>query len=179
MSDEKTPGRAFYDAASEVAADFTDCTDLDLVSGWDALDDEHQAALEAGAQRVLKDGYPNTTRQLADRDQLERDRVADLTASANAAASILDEIHQARRENERLAADIGDLAAQLIAWPTCPDGCGCRLGTEDADARDCACDGPCCMECRENGYPDKPSYRDIAVAAECEQWAADTKASQQ
>lgn len=26
----------------------------------------------------------------------------------------------------------------------CPAGCGCRLWTEDADARDCGCDGPCC-----------------------------------
>lgn len=29
-------------------------------------------------------------------------------------------------------------------WPLCPNGCGCRLGSEDADARDCACDGLCC-----------------------------------
>lgn len=26
----------------------------------------------------------------------------------------------------------------------CPAGCGCRIWTEDADVRDCACDGPCC-----------------------------------
>lgn len=25
----------------------------------------------------------------------------------------------------------------------CPEGCGCRLGTQDADARECGCDGPC------------------------------------
>jgi hypothetical protein len=25
----------------------------------------------------------------------------------------------------------------------CPEGCGCRLGTEDADARECGCDGLC------------------------------------
>ena len=58
----------------------------------------------------------------------------------------------------------GLLAVEGI-WPECPDGCGCRLGSEDADARDCGCDGPCTMECRENGYPDAPSYRDIAVQA--------------
>lgn len=52
----------------------------------------------------------------------------------------------------------------LDRWPRCPDGCGCRLGTEDADARECACAGPCCTQCRENGYPDAPSYRDTAIA---------------
>lgn len=26
----------------------------------------------------------------------------------------------------------------------CPAGCGCRLGTDDADARECGCDGGCC-----------------------------------
>lgn len=25
----------------------------------------------------------------------------------------------------------------------CPVGCGCRLGTDDADRRECGCDGPC------------------------------------
>jgi len=48
-------------------------------------------------------------------------------------------------------------------WPRCPDGCGCRIGTDDADSRDCGCDGPCTAECRENGYPDALSYRDAAV----------------
>ena len=28
--------------------------------------------------------------------------------------------------------------------PLCPGGCGCRLGTDDADARECGCDGGCC-----------------------------------
>jgi hypothetical protein len=26
----------------------------------------------------------------------------------------------------------------------CEEGCGCRYGTEDADVRECGCDGPCC-----------------------------------
>lgn len=25
----------------------------------------------------------------------------------------------------------------------CEHGCGCRYGTDDPDALDCACDGPC------------------------------------
>ena len=28
----------------------------------------------------------------------------------------------------------------------CPGGCGCRLGTDDADRRECGCDGGCCDE---------------------------------
>lgn len=28
--------------------------------------------------------------------------------------------------------------------PPCPGGCGCRLGTDDADAGECGCDGGCC-----------------------------------
>lgn len=50
-----------------------------------------------------------------------------------------------------------------LVWPEyCPYGCGCQLGTDDADRRDCACDGPCCYECRENGYPDLPSWREMS-----------------
>jgi hypothetical protein len=28
----------------------------------------------------------------------------------------------------------------------CPGGCGCRLGTDDADRRECGCDEGCCGE---------------------------------
>lgn len=28
--------------------------------------------------------------------------------------------------------------------PLCPGGCGCQLGTGDADRRECGCDGGCC-----------------------------------
>ena len=28
----------------------------------------------------------------------------------------------------------------------CPAGCGCRLGTADADRHECACAGPCCFD---------------------------------
>lgn len=50
-------------------------------------------------------------------------------------------------------------AEQMKGWPVCPNGCGCRMNTEDAEVKDCACAGPCVMECQENGYPDVPSYR--------------------
>lgn len=35
-------------------------------------------------------------------------------------------------------------AVDAALWPLCPNGCGCRLGTQDADQKDCACDGLCC-----------------------------------
>jgi hypothetical protein len=69
------------------------------------------------------------------------------------------------RERDQLRAELDAAPPLFSAWPKCPDGCGCRLGTEDADARECGCDGPCTTECQENGYPDKPSYRDLAVTA--------------
>lgn len=31
-----------------------------------------------------------------------------------------------------------------FAEQLCPEGCGCRVGTEDADRFECGCDGPCC-----------------------------------
>lgn len=68
-------------------------------------------------------------------------------------------------ERDKLKLDLSGSETIAAAWPKCPDGCGCRLGTEDPDAQECGCHGPCTMECRENGYPDAPSYRDLAVAA--------------
>lgn len=53
-----------------------------------------------------------------------------------------------RKELVMLRADLADAEAKLANanWPLCPNGCGCRLGTEDAEARDCACDGLCCYD---------------------------------
>jgi len=31
-----------------------------------------------------------------------------------------------------------------VEHPPCPGGCGCRLGTDDADRFECGCDGGCC-----------------------------------
>lgn len=47
------------------------------------------------------------------------------------------------------APDGGALAVVILAHlhghddAMCPDGCGCRLGTDDADARECGCGGLC------------------------------------
>ena len=50
--------------------------------------------------------------------------------------------------------DVGSRAGFTAGWqaavtsasgrPLCPGGCGCRLGTDDADRRECGCDGGCC-----------------------------------
>jgi hypothetical protein len=34
----------------------------------------------------------------------------------------------------------------MTLLPMCPEGCGCRLGTDDPDARECGCDGLCTAE---------------------------------
>jgi len=57
---------------------------------------------------------------------------------------------------ERDPADAGSMAGFVAGfraavaasggWPLCPNGCGCRLGSEDAEAADCACDGLCCYD---------------------------------
>ena len=33
----------------------------------------------------------------------------------------------------------------------CPERCGCRLNTDDADRLDCACGGPCCFDEEDSG----------------------------
>lgn len=42
----------------------------------------------------------------------------------------------------------------------CEYGCGCRYGTEDPDARECACDGPCTMADHESWHPDEYNTHD-------------------
>lgn len=65
--------------------------------------------------------------------------------SHEAALALLDETDKAHREGVRamtegLAYEPGlDTAGGL-----CPGGCGCRLGTDDADRFECGCDEGCC-----------------------------------
>jgi len=49
---------------------------------------------------------------------------------------------------EEIAEAAGEeLAERLHQQRTlCPNDCGCRYQTDDADAHDCGCDGPCCMD---------------------------------
>lgn len=80
------------------------------------------------------------------------------------------ELESLRASNARLAKELEDAREHIehletearTKWPTCPD-CSCRLGTDDPDRLECGCAGPCGTECKENGYPQAPSYRDIAV----------------
>jgi hypothetical protein len=58
-------------------------------------------------------------------------------ASAQAVAGPLE------AEIKRLRADLADAEAEIGRWPRCPAGCRCRVGTDDADALECGCDGPC------------------------------------
>lgn len=114
----------------------------------------------------------------------ERDAVyaqckADVEAARAEAASLREQLDRAesdvsdyrdaltamQRERDAALADVASAEEyQAARWPRCPDGCGCRMDGQHADVRDCGCDGPCTMECAENGYPDAPSYRDQARA---------------
>jgi hypothetical protein len=85
----------------------------------------------------------------------------DLADYRDALCAMQRERDEARAENAELTEQ---LALDMNNWPKCPD-CECRLGLGDADRQECGCTGPCTMECRENGYPDAMSYRDLAVAA--------------
>lgn len=38
----------------------------------------------------------------------------------------------------------GPLYSDGSVIPYCPGGCGCVLGTDDADRFECGCDGGCC-----------------------------------
>lgn len=56
------------------------------------------------------------------------------------------------RADRRADLDAGELGSGLtdadhydrIAGTLCPGGCGCRLGTDDADRFECGCDEGCC-----------------------------------
>jgi hypothetical protein len=118
---EKTatsPGRTYYDAY--IAAhpylngDYIQ-TDEPMYVPYDELADENSAAMEAGAQAVLKAGYPNTAKKLAERDQqaarigeLETDlhvAQARLEGSRARAAGLQAELAAAHTESIRLAAE--------------------------------------------------------------------------
>jgi hypothetical protein len=55
--------------------------------------------------------------------------------------SIPEDLDMAPQLAEAIGRHIAESAE--LAWPVCPEGCGCRLGTDNADARECGCDGPC------------------------------------
>jgi len=50
----------------------------------------------------------------------------------------------------------------------CPMGCGCRVGSADADAADCACNGPCCWDDLREWAEDNPAAYASLTTAELE-----------
>lgn len=52
-------------------------------------------------------------------------------------------------DGDAICAECADSDAEY-----CPNGCGCRKGTDDSDRMDCACDGPCCMDLDWGPGPD-------------------------
>ena len=118
--------------------------------------------------RTLSDGNGGT-------EEIEYE----LTAGAGVGNPLLDASARvggkslyARASVTGLCADLFDeLTARLRPAPElCPAGCGCRMNVNEGDplhpdARECGCEGPCNMECLENGYPDAPSFRAIMPRA--------------
>lgn len=91
---------------------------------------------------------------------------------------------EASRELVMLRADLADAEAEILRWPRCPAGCRCRVGTSDADALECGCDGPCTtgwdapeLAEREPDKGDVLGKRFFHLASEFENEAANLKAA--
>jgi hypothetical protein len=76
------------------------------------------------------------------RKQIEAGAAA-VAATAIARLDQPGQLADAMTENVRLRKDLADAEAEIGRWPRCPAGCRCRVGTDDADALECGCDGPC------------------------------------
>jgi len=185
-----TPGQAAYEAHAAMVVPRPwrwDQLDDKLRAAWEAAaqaaiavasepDDYEPGSVVIGpGERVIAD-FPvadaaELVRVTAERDALlarlgPASEGRGLTAQ-DVVRGLLDDVTEARAQLADAAAENAELTAQLALdmdnWPKCPDDCGCRLGLGDADRQECGCTGPCTMECRENGYPDAKSYRDLAV----------------
>lgn len=173
LAAEATPGRAACDAFwAAMGAGPDGEQPPDAAWNW-AHEANARNAWEAAAQAASRPALAECARLIAELAEGDADlsrtmaaHAADVTRLASAQG------HRERLNREAVAlnrelltarADLADAQELLARWPKCPDGCGCRLGTDDPDARECGCDGPCTAECRENGYPDALSYRDMAV----------------
>lgn len=72
-----------------------------------------------------------------------------IAGTAAGALADVDRLRLPQSETELAAAmavlqrDLADAEAEIARWPRCPSGCRCRVGTDDADALECGCDGPC------------------------------------
>lgn len=136
MSEEKTPGQVAYEARHVAkgrrmgADDATPDSEILAVIafGWDELPAGMQADEEAGARAaVTADPEVRAFHRLVA-------EIAGYAVGAGMAHGALGEIQGKAR-----ALLFGDTPVS----GRCPEGCGCRLGTHDADRRECGCDGPC------------------------------------
>jgi hypothetical protein len=96
-----------------------------------------RAALEAEVRRIVDERCALAAQPC---EFCERE-VAALMALADAAGQAVAGPLEA--ETTRLRADLADAEAEVARWPRCPAGCRCRVGTDDADALECGCVGPC------------------------------------
>jgi hypothetical protein len=95
---------------------------------------------QAGAALVMPDSWARWSD--AGRADWEAAGAA-VAATAIARLNQTGELAGAMTENVRLRKDLADAEAEIGRWPRCPAGCPCRVGTDDADALECGCDGPC------------------------------------
>lgn len=136
MNAGKTPGQAAYEARQvakgrRMGADEStpDSEILAVIAlSWDELPPGMRADEEAGARAAITaDPEVRAFHRLVA-------EIAGYAVGAGLAHGALMEIQGKAR-----ALLFGDTPVS----GRCPEGCGCRLGTDDAARRECGCDGPC------------------------------------
>lgn len=128
-----TPGHAAYETFRRLFPG-EDWGPWELIGG---TDEENQPGWERIAQAAV-DAASVPSLILKFDGKLTEEQVTEIRAALDRAVK-----PKPAPELAMLRADLADAEAQLARWPKCPAGCGCRIGTEDADARECGCDGPC------------------------------------
>jgi len=123
---------------------------------YDALSDDLRAEWEAagavvGATAIARLGQPAELASAMRENVRLRKQLAALEPKAAPGNA---EVAYEQWIEHRNPGDVGSRAGFTAGWqaavttasgrPLCPGGCGCRLGTDDADRRECGCDGGCC-----------------------------------
>jgi hypothetical protein len=120
-----TPGQALYEVISGRFADDDDITDW---SEWGELEDSAREVYEdAGQAAIVADPEVRAFHRLVA-------EIAGYAAGEGMAHGALGEIQGKARTL---------LFGDTPVSGRCPGGCGCRLGTDDAERRECGCVGPC------------------------------------
>jgi hypothetical protein len=127
---------------------------------YDALSDDLRAEWEAagaaaGAHAIarLQQGGPKAVPRVMQGQPPRADGVTTWASGTQPAPGNAEVAYEQWIEH-RNPGDVGSMAGFTAGWqaavtsasgrPLCPGGCGCRLGTDDADRRECGCDGGCC-----------------------------------